>query len=61
MKLSLCGHTNFEGDSVPSTIYLFFDSLNPFAAFLLDFKQLPPAKNAEILCGRLSESVKLKI
>ena len=23
VKLTLCGHTNFEGDSVPFTIYLF--------------------------------------
>ena len=42
-------------------ISLLSDSLNYNAAFFFDFKQLPPAKNVEILSGLLTESKKRKI
>ena len=49
-------------DSSPDMIILMVsDSFNYNAAFFFNFKQLPPAKNVEILCGLLTEFEKGKI
>ena len=46
---------------VPLDLLLVYNSLNSYAAFFFNFKQLCPDKNAEYLSGQLSESAKRKI